>query len=109
MGRRVELLMGLLLGLLLVISKLKNRTKQSSKNVFQSKTLLPKWIHRFLSDEEKAAILIDYRIEWYGEKRPNKWTHFKVWLKTLHYLFYEVWFKERLDEIKSFQVGIPRW
>ena len=66
-------------------------------------------MHRFLSDEEKAAILIDYRVAWYGKKRPNKLTHFKVWLKTLHYLFYEVWFKEKLDTIKSFQVRMPRW
>ena len=66
-------------------------------------------MHRFLSDEEKAAILIDYRIKWYGDKRPNKFIRFKVLLKTIHHLFYEVWFKERLDKIKSFQVRMPRW
>jgi len=81
----------------------------SSKKSSFNKTQLPKWIHRFLSDEEKAAILIDYRIQWYGDKRPNKFIRFKVLLKTIHHLFYEVWFKERLDKIKSFQVRMPRW
>ena len=86
-----------------------DRKKLSDNSVFNSKTQLPKWMHRFLSDEEKVAILIDYRVVWYGKKTPDKWIHFKVWLKTLHYLFYEVWFKERLDKIKSFQVRMPRW
>ncbi len=88
---------------------LMDRKKRSSNSVFKPKTQLPKWVHKFLSDEEKAAILIDYRIQWYGNKRPNKWIRFKVWLKTLHHIFYEICFKERLDKIKSFQVRMSRW
>lgn len=30
------------------------------------------------------------QFEWYANKHTNKFARFKVWLKTLHYLFYEV-------------------
>ncbi|MEL6441989.1 MAG: hypothetical protein AAFQ80_22420 [Cyanobacteria bacterium J06621_8] len=110
LGLLVGLLQGQLLGQMLreLLRESLNRERQSSKIFPKSKTRLSRWIHIFLSDEEKAAVLIDYRRVWYGNKHPNKWTRFKVGLKTLHYLFFEVWFKERLDEIKSFRVGIPR-
>ena len=88
--------------------KIENLERQASKIVVKSKTQLPKWVHVFLGDEEKAAILLDYRISWYGSKRPNKWIRFKVLVMTIHHVFYEVWFKERLDKIKSFRVRIPR-
>lgn len=79
-----------------LLAKLK---KQSDKSFLNSKARLPNWIHQFLADEEKAAILIDYRVEWYRDKRHGNWTHFKIWIKTMHYLFYEVWFKDLLYRI----------
>lgn len=105
----VFLIKGLGRGLGLIPSLLISRVKQSSKSFFESKTELPTWINGFLSDEEKEAILIDCRINWYGKTQPTKWIHFKVWLKTMHYLFYEVSFKEGLDKIKSFQIKVSRW
>ncbi|MEM6613414.1 MAG: hypothetical protein AAF652_14375, partial [Cyanobacteria bacterium P01_C01_bin.72] len=59
LGVLLVLLLGLLRWLLLVLwgeQKLTNRYRQKSK------TQLPQWIYRFLEDEEKTAILLDYRI-----------------------------------------------
>jgi len=97
--------LGLVLGL---GRKLTNRYRQQSKTFTKSETQLPQWIHRFLRDEEKTAILLDYRIRWNRSKHPNKWIRFQVFVKTLRHIFYEVWFEERLYEIKSFQIGILR-
>ena len=82
--------------------------RNCNKNSSLEKEVIPRWMHKFIRDEEKTAILIDYRIKWYGNRKLTKWIRFKVWIKTLHYIFYEVYFKEKLDKIMSFAVKIPR-
>ncbi|WP_222427001.1 hypothetical protein, partial [Hyella patelloides] len=69
---------------------------------------LPKWIYIFLRDEEKEANLIDFRTQWYGQNSTNKLIEFRVFLKTLHYLFIEVKLKEFVDKTIFSTFRIPR-
>lgn len=68
---------------------------------------LPQSICKFL-DEEQMSNLIDYRISWYFQQLPNKWTDLKVLIKTYRFVLV-VLLKKSIDEIiQFFKSGIPR-
>lgn len=81
----------------------KNSKKRLKKyfSVFQSNNSLllsieigyglkiPIWIHQLLNNEEMLCHLVDLRISWYAGKNINLYTHLKVYLKTLYFVFIE--------------------
>ena len=60
------------------------------------------------NDEEKLAILLEYRIDWFGNKKLTKCIHIIVFIKTLHHIFIEIKLNKWLDKVKHFKLKIPR-
>ncbi len=61
-----------------------------------------------LKDEEKQSILIECQIIWLRKSSCTKYDHFVVFLKTLHHIFIEVWFKACLESLSSFRFKVPK-
>lgn len=62
----------------------------------------PKGISFFVRNEELQSYLVDYRRAWYGNKRPTYWTHLIVWLKTWHFVFVEIIWKQSITKIELY-------